>query len=249
MAKKRKQKEEEDVEIKLPEFDDEAFMKEENRAAWTSFIAIGYGLICGVISFGVFAISGGMWQMAMAVGGVLIFGVAGLFYLFKIDFHALNWKNYVGSGVFYVLTWLIVLIILINPPFYDNQAPAIKRHTWYIEDRPDVYEPLNFTEGLVIPSGHNVSVVVIITDNDEVTNIKIEVKRNGVEVPNTELTKVTRNKYNYSDFDYTKYHGYIYEFKLPASSPAGTYDYLIIVKDDAEHTTRSEGSFVIESSI
>lgn len=246
MAKKRKQKEEEEVEIKLPEFDDEAFMKEETRAAWTSFIAIGYGLICGAISFGVFAITGGMWQLAMAVGAVLIFGVAGLFYLFKIDFHALNWKNYAGSGAFYALTWLIVFIILINPPFYDNQPPAIKRHTWYVEDSHGHYEPVNRTDGLVIPYGHNISVVVIITDNDEVASINIEVKHDGASV-DASLIKCGSNKYNYSDFDYNRFHGYIYEFVLPSGSPAGTYEYVITVKDDSGHTTKAEGSFEVQA--
>lgn len=246
MAKKRKQKEEEEVEIKLPEFDDEAFMKEETRAAWTSFIAIGYAIICGGISFGVFAISGGMWQLAMAVGAVLIFGVAGLFYLFKIDFHALNWKNYAGSGAFYALTWLIVFIILINPPFYDDQPPAIKRHTQYVEDNYGNHNPLNFTDGLVIPYGHNISVVVIITDNDEVASIKIEVKHDGAPV-DASLTKVESNKYNYSDFDYNRFHEYIYEFVLPSGSSAGTYTYLITVKDDHGHTTKAEGKFDIQT--
>jgi hypothetical protein len=245
MAKKRKQKEEEEVEIKLPEFDDEAFMKEETRAAWTSFIAIGYGLICGAISFGVFAITGGMWQLAMAVGGVLLFGVAGLFYLFKIDFHALNWKNYVGSGVFYILTWLIVFIILINPPFYDNQPPAIKRHTQYVEDSNGVYTSLNYTDGPVIPYGHNISVVVIIIDNGEVANINIEVKHDNTPV-NADLIKVSSNKYNYSDFDYNRFHGYIYEYVLPSGSSTGMYAYVITVKDDSGHTSKADGSFDVE---
>jgi hypothetical protein len=248
MAKKRKQKEEEDVEIKLPEFDDEAFMKEETRAAWTSFIAIGYGLVCGGISFGVFAISGGMWHLAIAVGAVLIFGIAGLFYLFKIDFHNLTWKNYVGSGAFYAVTWLIVFIILINPPFYDNQPPAIKRHTWYVEDDYGQYEPINRTNDLMIPQGHNISVVVIITDNDEVASINIEVKHDGAAV-DADLVEVESNKYNYSDFDYNRFNGYIYEFVLPAASPVGTYEYVITAKDDSGHTSKVEGRFEIQSLI
>jgi hypothetical protein len=244
MAKKRKQKEEEDVEIKLPEFDDEAFMKEETRAAWTSFIAIGYGLVCGGISFGVFALTGGLWQLAMAIGLVLIFGIAGLFYLFKIDFHALNWKNYAGSGAFYVVTWLIVFIILINPPFYDNQPPAIKRHKQYV-DYDGFERPINSTDGLTVPYGHDICVVVIITDNDEISSISIDVERDGAPV-DAELAKVESNRYNYSDFDYNRFHDYIYEFILPAGSPQGTYTYVIYAKDERGHTSKVEGSFDVQ---
>ena len=146
----------------------------------------------------------------------------------------------------FINAWLIVFIILINPPFYDNQPPVIKRHAQYVEDNHGIYESMNDTNGLVIPYGHNVSVVVIITDNGKVTNIKFEVTHDNTPIAAT-LTKVSNNKYNYSDFDYSRFHGYIYDFTFPAGSPAGMYEYVITVKDDSRHTTKVEGSFDIET--
>ena len=243
MAKKRKQKEIAQEEIKLPEFDDDAFMKEETRAAWTSFIGIGYGFVCGIVSFAVFALLGGMWQLGLAFGVVLIFGNIGLFKLFKMDFSALTWKNYVGTAAFYAVTWLLVFIILINTPFYDNQAPVIQKHRLFIETSPGQWQ-MNDTDGRVIPAGHNVSVTAVITDNNELERIDLAMSLNGKPMSGLAMSKVDSNMYNYSGYDYTRYHGHIYNYKLVRGQP-GEYNYTITASDADHHKATVTGSFTI----
>ena len=53
MAKKRKEKsEEEELDFKLPKFDEEKFLKKEKRNIKTLFISFILGLVVSLISFG-----------------------------------------------------------------------------------------------------------------------------------------------------------------------------------------------------
>ena len=53
MAKKRKEKtDEEEIDFKLPKFDEEKFLKKERRNIKTLFLSSLLGLIIALISFG-----------------------------------------------------------------------------------------------------------------------------------------------------------------------------------------------------
>ena len=58
-----------------------------------------------------------------------VFNASWLKYLFvrlNIDLTDFGRKGWFGSYAIYFFTWLIVLIILVNPPFYDDQSPYVE---------------------------------------------------------------------------------------------------------------------------
>ncbi|RLF32243.1 MAG: hypothetical protein DRM98_04245, partial [Thermoplasmata archaeon] len=58
MAKKRKEKDEEDKPFKLPKFDKEKFLKKEKRNIKTTFISCIFGIFMGLICFGFWVLMG-----------------------------------------------------------------------------------------------------------------------------------------------------------------------------------------------
>jgi hypothetical protein len=252
LAKKRKQKEpeeEEDVEIQLPKFDDEAFLKEETRAAKVTFIAVGYGAVCGFVTFILFWIMDDYWQVPVALGFILMAGIIGLLMAFKIDIKELNWKNWVGGGVSYLAAWLIVFIIFINMPIYDMQSPDIKWNRLYSTDQVTG----NFTEvnqSSILDPASNHTILVVVTDNSDVQSVELTiVQEGGNVVPGTSFEMVTgieiKEKYDLSDKEYEKYHDHFYEYSIPNTLADGPYTYEITAKDDNEHKTTESGKFYI----
>jgi len=269
LAKKRKPKEteeeEEEIVIKLPEFDDEAFMKEETRAGKVSFIAIGWGVVAGIISAMVFWLVGyDLWQLPLVIGFVLMVGILGLLRFFKIDIKELNWKNWVGAALSYLATGLIVFIILINMPLHDAQRPAIREHEAYALDM-DYWFFDNVNESTPLNSHGNNTLLVIITDNDEVESVTFSVVGpNGNEVPYANLTWIDeqqrkqhpwiptdagnnsyKDAYDISDNKYERYHENLYEYLIPTGLDSGTYTYTITAKDTGGHKTSDTGVFRI----
>jgi hypothetical protein len=248
-AKKRKQKEPEKVEeeeIKLPEFDDEAFMVEETRAAKVSFIAIGWGAVAGILTFVLFWITGEMWQVSVAFGFVLVAGIIGLLMFFKIDLKELNWKNYLAGAFSYLATWLIVFIILINMPIYDRQSPDIKINQLYFEKDDGTYNET--VQGAVLKVNQNHSLVVIATDNSEIQDIELIITyEDGSTLENTQFKRVTevKAKYNFTSKEYGRYHDHIYEYNIPTGLPGGRYEYEVTANDDNDHSSKTTGNFYI----
>ena len=250
LAKKRKQKEpeeEEEIEIKLPEFDDEAFLKEETRAAKATFIAVAYGVVCGMVTFAMFWVMGDYWQVPVAMGFILMAGIIGLLMAFKIDIKKLNWKNWVGAAVSYLAAWLIVFIVLINMPIYDRQSPDIKWNRLYsYSDVSRDYAMVNQSSTLFNNINH--SIFTIVTDNSEVQSVSLKIVFDDrTEIQNTGFIKVTgaaiKEKYNLSDKEYEKYHENFYEFEIPSNLADGPYEYTITARDDNEHKTTKTGKF------
>src|SRR4030042_4899531 len=129
MAKKRKEKtEEEEFDFKLPKFDEEKFIKRERRNIKTVFIAFILGLIIAVISFGFWALLSGnylRWELVLLIG---VFNASWLKYIFlklNIDLTDFGRKGWFTTFAIYFFTWLLVLVVLVNPPFYDDAAPNV----------------------------------------------------------------------------------------------------------------------------
>ncbi|UCD14629.1 MAG: hypothetical protein JSW60_04200 [Thermoplasmatales archaeon] len=153
MAKKRKEKtKEEELDFKLPKFDEEKFLKRERRNIKTLFLSFLVGFVISLISFGFWNLlygSGLRWELILLLG---VFCAPWLKYLFlklDIDLTDFGKKGWFGSYATYFFTWLIVLVILVNPPFHDEEAPI--------------------AEVVVLPGmqelGGTVSIVAYITDN------------------------------------------------------------------------------------
>ena len=130
MAKKRKEKTEgEELDFKLPKFDEEKFLKKERRNIKTLFISFILGLVLSLVSFGFWILLKGSdirWYLILLLG---IFGAPWLKYIYlnlNIDLTDFGRKGWFGSYLTYFFTWLIILVLLVNPPFYDEEPPRIE---------------------------------------------------------------------------------------------------------------------------
>ncbi len=130
MAKRRKEKDEdEELDLKLPKFDEEKFLKKERRNIKTTFLSFLFGLLIAILSFGFWALLSGnpfRWELVLLFG---VFSAAWVKYLFvrlNIDLTEFGRKGWLTTYAIYFFTWLLILIVLANPPFYDDEAPYIE---------------------------------------------------------------------------------------------------------------------------
>ncbi len=130
MAKKRKEKDEDqEFDFKKPKFDKENFIKNEKQKVKISFLSFVFGIAISFISFGFWILLRGndfRWALVLLFG---VFTAAWLRYIFlklNIDLSELGRRGMFSSYAIYFFSWLLVLIILVNPPFYDDEQPIVE---------------------------------------------------------------------------------------------------------------------------
>jgi hypothetical protein len=130
MAKKRKEKDEEkEIDFKIPKFDKEKFIKNERQKIKITFLSFFFGVAIAFISFGFWILLRGnnfRWELVLLFG---VFTAAWLKYLLirlNIDMKELGRRGIFSSYAIYFFTWLLILIVLANPPFYDDEDPIIE---------------------------------------------------------------------------------------------------------------------------
>lgn len=154
MAKRRKETDlEEDKPFKLPKFNEEEFLRRERRNIKTTFLAFGFGLLMSFICFGFWALMGHQdslrWPLVFLVAVVNSVFLKPIFLRFNIDLKDFTRKNWFSSYMVYFFTWLIFFIVIVNPPFYDDEAPLIE-----LVIMPQIQEP-----------GGDIFILAKITDN------------------------------------------------------------------------------------
>ena len=219
MAKKRKEKsEEEELDFKLPKFDEEKFLKKEKRNIKTLFISFILGLVVSLISFGFWALLSGSeirWYLILLFGLFCAPWIRYLFLNLNVDLTDFGRKGWFGTFATYFFTWLIVLIVLVNPPFYDEESPRIE-----IAILPGMQEP-----------GGTVEIVAYILDNVEVDENKIEFE---LVYPNGNISSP---EYTFEDkiFKYT--------FENPENT-TGEYELTLSATDTNGHKNEINSSFI-----
>jgi hypothetical protein len=133
MAKKRREKdEEEDIDFKIPKFDEEKFLKKERKNIKTNYLSFILGILISIISFGFWILLSGnplRWELVLLF---CVFNGSWLRYIFTrfgIDLTDFSRKNWFTSYAIYFFTWFLILLVLVNPPFYDDEAPLIETAT------------------------------------------------------------------------------------------------------------------------
>ena len=182
MAKRRKEKDEkdEDKPFKIPKFDEQAFLKKERRNIKALFIAFFFGCLVALISFGFWALMSGSGETNLRWPLVLIFGIftaSFIRYIYlrlNLDVSHFTKKNWFTTYAIYFFAWLIVLIVLVNPPFYDDEVPRVE-----VAVLPEMQE-----------LGGDVLIVAKITDNVGVEKSDITFTVDG--------TKISSNDFEYS---------------------------------------------------
>jgi len=130
MAKKKREKTEEDeLDFKLPKFDEEKFLKRERRNIKATFLSFLFGILIAVISFGFWSLLSGndfRWELVLLF---CVFNSSWLKYLFtrlNLDLTDFGRKGWFTSYAIYFFTWLLLLMVLVNPPFFDDEPPRIE---------------------------------------------------------------------------------------------------------------------------
>lgn len=185
MAKRRKEKEEE-YEFKLPEFDEEAYIKKEKRNIKVNFISFFFGILIGLVSQFLWK---GMtpsvrWPLILLLG---LFSASFIRYILirlNIDVSDFGKKEWLGNFFVYFFTWLTVLIILLNPPFYDGEPPFAEMVTL-----PGVQEP-----------GGTVVIAAYVADNAGIDKINLSIQQpNNITIYPSYSTNGNTISYTYTN--------------------------------------------------
>ncbi len=220
MAKRRKEnvEEKEDKTFKVPKFDEESFFKRERRNIKTTFIAFLFACLMALICFGFWALIGSgsdlRWYLVLLVFIANVTFIRFIYLKLNIeisDFTKKNWFMIYGT---YFFTWILVFIVLVNPPFYDDEAPMVD-----LVVLPDMQE-----------FGNPVKIVAKITDNTGVDKSGI------IFTINDQL--VDHNNFIFKDDIF------IYEFPSPINHTTDIiYNFEIKVNDLSGIQTLKTSSF------
>ena len=223
MAKKRKKEKEEGYEFKMPEFDEEEYLKKEVRDAKTIFVTFIYAALIAIVSFGLTFVD---VALAVLVGFIGIVFLRHIYPLIGVDTSLLEKKQWAGNILMYLFTWLAIWILLTNPPFSDFAAPTIKDDGIYFGGSGN-WTKLNDTNN--IPFGTNVSINTTIADNVKVDaeTITIIIERNDVEIERGSMGRIGKNKYAY----------------VINNIGQGRHQYKITAKDINDHKASFGGTF------
>jgi heme/copper-type cytochrome/quinol oxidase subunit 4 len=217
MAKKKKIREEkEKIEFKLPKFDEKKFIKKEKRNIKTTFISFLFGIIIAIISYFIWTnLSVDLrWPLVLLFA---LFSASWLKYIFvklNIDLTDFGNKGWANTILVYFFTWLLLLIVLCNPPFYDDAPPYIE-----VVALPGVQE-----------LGGTVKIVARIVDNVGIKDVNFSITnlQNG----NTTYPNVSIDENNILSYTFVNSDDHIGEFK-----------YNIVAKDVNNHISRKNGTF------
>jgi len=224
MAKRRKEKtEEEELDFKFPKFDEEKFIKKEKRNIKATFISFVFGIVLAIVSFGFWSLLKGnpfRWELVLLFG---VFNASWLRYLLlklNIDLTDFAKSKWLSAYATYFFTWLIVLLVIVNPPFYDDEDPVLD-----VVLLPGVQEP-----------GGSVKIVGRVMDNVEVKEIDFSIiSPNG-------STEIISN-YNFEDDVFI----YVYDYNESVVLDA-EYTYKMKVVDVNGYTSEKEGTFKYSKS-
>lgn len=228
MAKKRKkEKEEEGYEFKIPEFDEEEYLRKEVRDAKSLFITIGYAAVIGIISFGLTFVD---LALAVLVGFIAVVFLRHIYPMIGIDTTLIEKKQWAGNIIMYLFTWLAIWILLSNPPFSDFAAPTIREEGIYFGG-PGNWTKLNETNDII--EGMNVSINATVLDNVDVDieSVRISIKRNDVEIEESGMISMEDDRYVFVLYNISN----------------GEYEYTITAKDVNKHKASFSRTFYVSS--
>ena len=165
MAKRRKVSEEFD--FKFPEFDEKKYIDRERRNTKVVITTFIFSVVIALISRYLWA---GMdknirWPL------IFLFALFMIPFLYSIirkivDVSDYEKKNWFATYLSYLITWVVILIILVNPPFYDGTAPMVDYCILPIYQEP----------------GGTVKVAAYIADNSGLKNVNLSVEEPGGEI-------------------------------------------------------------------
>ena len=224
MAKRRKEKDEqEDKPFKIPKFDEKEFLKKERRNIKSTFLAGLFGIVMAFVCFGFWVLMSSendfRWGLVLILAIVDAIFLRKIYDYFKLDYSDFTRKNWFTSYAIYFFTWLIIFIVIVNPPIYDDEDPQVN-----IVAIPEMQE-----------FGGNIKITGIITDNTGVEKSNIDLIVDGVSISSDSFS------YENNAFEYIYAH--------PANlSNETTYTYQITATDSSGRQSTKEGFFTFSQA-
>jgi len=224
MAKKRKEGPvEEELDFQIPKFDEEAFLKRERRNIKTMFISFLLGLLLAVVCFGFWVLIGPnflRWELVLLVAVVNSIWLRYLFLKLNIDLTDFGRKGWLSSFGIYFFTWVLLFIMLVNPPFYDAEPPHI--------------------EAVVLPGVQELGGTVLIVANI-IDNVGVNAAGITFSITDPNGTQMTPQfSYENTMFQYT--------FENPERL-LGTFNYTFLISDVNGQKTTLHGTFTYANDV
>ena len=247
MAKKRRQKSEkkEELDIKIPEFDEHEFIALELRKSKMSFIAFIFAIFMVVITYLLYSVTHPDWRGPVVLGFLGVVGLRFMTRLMKIDVSDFEWKNWFGSGAIYFFSWLAIFVLVLNPPFSDFAEPEIElkefSYFFFNEDTNETYWK-SFDLNIEEPQAQGplkINITMKITDNSQIDkdSVKLIIKPSIT----SNATKLT---YTMKDLKDNLYQ-IIIEPEQGQKLLEDSYSFTVEAKDDHDHKTIIEQDFKV----
>lgn len=202
-----------------PKFDRQKFINEEIRDAKATFIVVMFGVLMGLLSYVIFVYLDSL-EGALVIGMFAVAAIKLLFNIVNVDVSEFKLKNWLGNALWYLLTWVAIWILTVNPPITDIVAPKIK----FLTPMEVEAEKGNITT--------NITIEAKVTDNVGIREVYI-IFESVPQMPNQSLR--TNKEYemtNSGDIYYFKPQGY--------SFVIGEYEYYIKAVDTNGHIKRTD---------
>jgi hypothetical protein len=245
LAKKRRQKIEkrEDYDFKFPEFDEHQYISLELNKAKASLVAFLFAIVMVILTYQFYLVTHPDARGPVVLGFFAVFALPFIIRWAKVDISDFDWKNWLGSGAVYVMSWLAIFILVLNSPFSDFIEPHIDEDTvqfYYIKagDDPNIWYEWNTSDDpptMKVPV--KIKISVKITDNTEVDKDSVKITIQGP------FNGTINRKMNYDSED-----RYIVEIENngePFNSSNKPYSYTITVKDTHGYKSEYIGKFQI----
>lgn len=242
MAKKRRQKVEkkDEYDFKFPEFDEHEFIALELRKAKVSLIAFIFAIVMVIITFQLYTVTFPDARGPIVIGIFAVIALPLLIRFLKVDTSDFDWKNWIGSGAIYVMSWLAIFILVCNPPFSDFIEPEIDEDEikfYYQQTADGTWQAWERDKNMPSPTltgpiwKINISAKII--DNSAVNEDSIKIMIKGPSNYTSKMINTNNNNYqiiiNNNDQTF-----------IP-----GEYSYSIEAKDVYGHKKVQTGSFKI----
>ena len=175
MAKRRKTPEEEEKELFVePEFDEREFLKSEIKKGKgitiIFLLAIGAGFLSAYLQVYVDIF------LAAFFGLVLLFGIKPILTFFNAEFQGRN--TWIYAIFAFILIWLSIWSVALNPPFNDLSPPQIKEVVVVYSNGTavTVYSYLHGTKNVKIRWENVSEIKAKVYDNAKVSSVEINGK-------------------------------------------------------------------------
>ncbi len=177
---KRRRKDEEEEEFKLPEFNEEEFLRKELIGTKVMILTVLLAIAGAVIAY--LLTRAGVVVVAFFAGISLIFLLKYVTKFFGIDSSKFERRDWFGHWITYIFAWLAIWILLLNVPFSDVTQPSM---TVFVNGSEVICPPC-----LMQINGSQASITVKATDNAGIKGVYVIISNSQIDMTRQDNTNL-----------------------------------------------------------